>query len=242
MMQFEKKFQTHRGYWVGGVMENTLESLKEAKKRGSEMVEFDVRLTKDYVPVLYHDATLKRLHKAPVALSALTAAQAKIFAPNLTLLEEVLKSPEVPEYLNIELKTDATTDPALEIQVARLVKEHKAEERVVFSSFNPFSLIRAKAFIPEVARALLVTEENEEKNYWFLKQMSLLPLCQARFLHWDQKMTTAERVQKFLSAGYQMACYTVNDPQKAEELLSWGVHSLISDQLGVTPLLSGVEK
>lgn len=231
MMLKEKRFQTHRGFWVEGIMENTLESLMAAKKRGSQMVEFDVRLTRDYVPVLYHDNTMKRLHKAPVEVRALTLAQAKVFAANLTSLEQVLASKTIPDFLNIELKTDSMVDPALEIKISQLVKKYKAEERVVFSSFNPFSLMRAKSIIPEVSRALLVSEEDESKNYWFLKQMSLLPLCDAQFLHWDQKMTTPERVKKFMDIGYQIACYTVNDAARAKEILSWGVHSIISDRL-----------
>jgi glycerophosphoryl diester phosphodiesterase len=69
-----------------------MESLLAAKINGSEMVEFDVRLTRDYVPVLYHDAHLKRLHKAPVNMQSLTFQQAKVFAANLTTLDEVLES------------------------------------------------------------------------------------------------------------------------------------------------------
>lgn len=231
MMLLEKKFQTHRGYWAEGITENTLDSLKAAKKRGSQMVEFDVRLTRDYVPVLYHDANLKRLHKAPVDMKALTLEQARVFASNLTTLEQVLASKDVPDFLNIELKTDSAVDPALEIRVSQLVKKYNAEERVVFSSFNPFSLIRAKGFVPEVSRALLVSEDDEPKNYWFLKQMSLLPLCDAQFLHWDQKMTSQERVEKFLNLGYQIAVYTVNDVERAKEFFNMGVHSIISDKL-----------
>ncbi|RYZ78713.1 MAG: hypothetical protein EOP06_28540 [Proteobacteria bacterium] len=51
MMLKEKRFQTHRGLCTDGLMENTAESLMNAKKHGSEMVEFDVRCTKDYVVV-----------------------------------------------------------------------------------------------------------------------------------------------------------------------------------------------
>jgi glycerophosphoryl diester phosphodiesterase len=227
----EKKFQTHRGFCSEGVMENTLASLAEAHKRGSQMVEFDVRLTKDFVPVLYHDPTLKRLHKVPLAVSSLNLQQMKTFAPEVTTLEDVLQSKNIPQDLNIELKTDSAVNPALEIQVTRLVKKYKAEERVVFSSFNPFSLIRAKTFAPDIARALLVTQEDEEKNYWFLKAMSLLPLCDAQFLHWHQDMTSRERIQKFMEYGYQIAVFTVNDPARAKEFFSWGVGSIISDQL-----------
>lgn len=235
MMLYEKPFQTHRGFCIPGVMENTLQSLQLAKSKGSEMVEFDVRLTKDYIPVLYHDTTLKRLHKVPIAVADLSLRQMKVFAPNVTTLEEVLASREVPQALNIELKTDAAVDPALEIQVAKMIKRFRAEDRVVLSSFNPFSLIRAKGLMPEVARALLVTQAREEKNYWFLKQMSLLPLCDAQFLHWDQQMVTRARVRKFLKHGYQIAVYTVNDPAQAKKFFSWGVGSIISDILFEMP-------
>jgi glycerophosphoryl diester phosphodiesterase len=231
MMQQEPKFQMHRGYWVEGLTENTLPALVAAKDRGSQMAEFDVRLSKDYVPVLYHDPTLKRLHKAAVRVDALTLNQLRVFAPDITTLEEVLSASNVPEQLNIELKTDALADPALEIRVSQLVRKYKAEDRVVYSAFNPFSLIRAKQYAPEIARALLVSEENQAKNYWFLRQMSLLPLCEARFLHWDQQMTTSDRVQKFLGLGYKIAVYTVNDRDRAEMLFDWGVESVISDRL-----------
>lgn len=232
MMLAEKKFQRHRGFWVEGLLENTLESLVAAKKQGDEMVEFDVRLTKDYVPVLYHDESLKRLHKAPVLMRGLTLEQARIFAPELTTLEEVLGSDEVPDFLNIELKTDAVLDPALEIRVTQLLRKYEARERAVISSFNPLSLIRAKGLAPEIARALLVSEDEHPRNHWYLKNMSMLPLCEARFLHWDHQMTTPERVQEYLNRGYQIAVYTVNDLHQAEKFFSWGVHSIISDQLG----------
>jgi glycerophosphoryl diester phosphodiesterase len=231
MMQQAARFQTHRGYWVEGLTENTMPAFIAAKARGSQMIEFDVRLTRDYVPVVYHDASLRRLHKVAVNISALTLKQLRVFAPDVPLLEDVLASDEIPGLLNIELKTDAVADPALEIRVCQLVRRYRAEERVVLSSFNPFSLIRAKSFAPEVARALLVTEEREAKNFWFLRQMRLLPVCGAQFLHWDQRMTTEARVQEFKKRGFKISVYTVNERERADELFGWGVDSLISDRL-----------
>lgn len=37
------------------VRENTIASLKNAASKGADFVEFDVQLTKDLVPVIYHD-------------------------------------------------------------------------------------------------------------------------------------------------------------------------------------------
>jgi len=36
-------------------VENTIDSFREAFKRGAQMVEFDVVLTKDKVPIIFHD-------------------------------------------------------------------------------------------------------------------------------------------------------------------------------------------
>lgn len=37
------------------IRENTIASLKKAAEHGADMVEFDVQLSKDLVPVIYHD-------------------------------------------------------------------------------------------------------------------------------------------------------------------------------------------
>lgn len=37
------------------VRENTIASLKTASYHGADMVEFDVQLSKDHIPVIYHD-------------------------------------------------------------------------------------------------------------------------------------------------------------------------------------------
>ena len=49
----------HRGA-AGLAPENTLNSLREAVRLGAGWLEFDVRFTKDDVPVVIHDSTLKR--------------------------------------------------------------------------------------------------------------------------------------------------------------------------------------
>jgi glycerophosphoryl diester phosphodiesterase len=52
--------------------ENTLPSVRSALHKGADVVEVDVRLTEDGVPVLLHDATLERLWHHPAPVAALT--------------------------------------------------------------------------------------------------------------------------------------------------------------------------
>ena len=49
------RLQSHRGYWLGGLPENTLRSIQKAVELNYEMIEFDVRLTGDYHVVLFHN-------------------------------------------------------------------------------------------------------------------------------------------------------------------------------------------
>ncbi|MFG3036317.1 glycerophosphodiester phosphodiesterase [Streptomyces sp. NPDC048330] len=57
------------------VRENTLPSIASAIERGADAVEIDVRVTRDDVPVLLHDDTLKRLWGHDRPLADLTHAQ-----------------------------------------------------------------------------------------------------------------------------------------------------------------------
>lgn len=47
-------------------VENTIESFREAYNRGAQMVEFDVVLTKDKIPIVYHDFVFCLNHNAQV--------------------------------------------------------------------------------------------------------------------------------------------------------------------------------
>jgi glycerophosphoryl diester phosphodiesterase len=62
----------HRGEPVGHP-ENTLPAFEAAVRAGADMVELDVRLTGDGVPVLLHDAGLQRIWERDALLSQLTA-------------------------------------------------------------------------------------------------------------------------------------------------------------------------
>jgi glycerophosphocholine phosphodiesterase GPCPD1 len=50
------------------IRENTIASLTEAARHGADFVEFDVQLSKDLVPVIYHDfhVIISMKHKNPV--------------------------------------------------------------------------------------------------------------------------------------------------------------------------------
>jgi glycerophosphoryl diester phosphodiesterase len=64
----------HRGN-ASEFPENTLEALQSAVALGVKFVEFDVQLTADRVPVLFHDADLERVANRPELVHELAWAQ-----------------------------------------------------------------------------------------------------------------------------------------------------------------------
>lgn len=54
-------FIAHRGLYGDNIKENTIEAFDNAFNNGYEGIEFDVRLTKDKIPVILHDSFLSRV-------------------------------------------------------------------------------------------------------------------------------------------------------------------------------------
>ncbi|MFI9776578.1 glycerophosphodiester phosphodiesterase [Streptomyces sp. NPDC051956] len=74
------------------VRENTLASLRSALEQGADAVEIDVRLTRDGVPVLLHDSTLKRLWDHDRPLSALSYDEVRgLTAGGVPTLEQAME-------------------------------------------------------------------------------------------------------------------------------------------------------
>lgn len=224
------RLQAHRGYWLEGAQENSLAAFRAAKAKGALMFECDVRLSRDQVPVIFHDSDLQRLAHRADLVSSLTAAELKRWA-NAPTLQEILMDPSVPRFVNIELKSKEKLDDPLERKVAEVVRNVKARSRVLFSSFNPMSLYRISLHLPDVPRALLVTQEDDPDNSILLKKMWLAPLIRIHLLHLDQKMVTEKTMKTWSERRMPIAVWTVNGKEKIQNFLRMGAISVISDTL-----------
>ena len=227
------EFQAHRGLRVDAhVQENTLDAFRAARAAGLSMVECDVQLSADGEVVIFHDQDLQRIGGSPDQVANLTAEELayRVGAPKLS---DLLTDSRSPSFVNIELKTSSVRNGSLERAVVSCVREARAEERVLFSSFNPFSLARLAQLAPEVPRALLVSEETHKENRVYLRKMWLAPLARPHILHVHQAMATRERLKEWNGKGIPIAVWTVNDAQEAMTLIENGAASIISDRVFV---------
>jgi glycerophosphoryl diester phosphodiesterase len=223
------QYQAHRGFCKNGAVENTLVAFRQARQNGFLMCECDCQLSKDKIPIVFHDTDLKRLGAESILVKDLTAAQLKekVQAPALF---EVLTDFQVPPLLNIELKTNVKFDEALERKVAELIERTRTQHKVMFSSFNPFSLWRIANYLPEVPRALLVSPELSSENKRALREMWLAPLLKIHMLNLQFEMLNDSTIDFWCEKNMPLSAWTVNDSQIAKQLLKKGVLSVITDE------------
>ncbi len=158
--------------------ENSLKAFTLAvdKKYG---IELDVQLTKDLVPIVFHDYNLKRACQAEVTVSTLTYEELKEYKlfqseERIPTLKEVLELVGGRVPLIIELKIPWKAD-RLCSRVAELLSDYKGF--YVIESFNPFGLMWYKKHHPKVIRGQLSTDFIKEKiegdpfQYFLLKHL-----------------------------------------------------------------------
>lgn len=221
------RMQAHRGYWLEGAQENTLEAFRAAKTKGAKMIELDTMLSSDHIPVVFHDEEISRFAGEKIRVRELTAQELKerVKAPTL---EEVLSDPQVPRKVNIELKTDRLLDEPLERKVLEVVNKTQAGGRVLFSSFNPFSLWRMSLFTTNIPLALLVAEDLQRQA---LREMWFAPILRLHALHLSQGLATDEALRYWGEQGVPISVWTVNEKATVEKYLHHGCLSVISDQV-----------
>jgi glycerophosphoryl diester phosphodiesterase len=143
----------HRGAWGAGVPENSLAAFERAIDLGADMIEFDVRRTRDRELIVFHDAELAG---APVA--SLTRAEVENLAGLLPpLLEEVLELARGRIALDVELKEDGYVD-----EVADLLSGFaESGGEVIVTSFLDLVLAQLTELTPQLSRGLVLANSTE---------------------------------------------------------------------------------
>lgn len=216
--------------------ENTLASFHAAADLGVEWVEFDVMLTRDFIPIVFHDETLDRTTSAsgPVAdmdfadireLDAGSWFGESFMGEKIPTLEEVLDVLiDRGLHPNIEIKPTPgreleTAEAALDV-ATRLWPDEAPPPLI--SSFSHVSLETAQAMIGDWPRSLLIDEYIE---HW----RDFAEHLEARTVNINGNTITLPRLEEYLAYGAPVLAYTINDPYKALDLFAAGVSGVFSD-------------
>lgn len=223
----------HRGN-SGEAPENTLAAFRQVPETGANGVEFDVHLSRDGIPVVIHDETVKRTSGAPGAVGEMTLAELRkldvgnwfgaAFAgeriPTLEATLELFRGG--PQRVNIELKTDRVVYPGLAGAVIAQVRRLGMQRQVLVSSFNHHTLLEARTLAPDLEYAVLSSDQMLEP--WDYVRQHGFQAFHPRGVAVDEAL-----VRRCHGAGIKVRAWVVDDPGRGAALEALGVDGLITN-------------
>ncbi|TCI29729.1 glycerophosphodiester phosphodiesterase [Exiguobacterium sp. SL-10] len=215
----------HRGY-SAKYPENTISAFKAALPH-VDGIELDVQLTRDGRLVVIHDETVDRTTNGSGFVKDMTLRQLRLLrtesGERIPTLEEVLLLIEPSDVtLNIELKTDQFDYDGIEYLTWLAVTEFKLEQRVVFSSFNPDTLVRLRDIARE-ARIAVLTGDGHPNLVEFVERVGAEAVhAQPEFIGTRDWMTLREQNRL-------IRLYTINDPNELPDMT--GVDAIMTDEV-----------
>lgn len=140
---------SHRGEHDNvAVFENSLAAFDRARDHRVWGIECDIRWTKDLVPVVFHDADLRRLFGDSLTIGQTMFEQLRKKNPQIPTLSEVLTRYGKNMHLMVEIKAEAYPDPAYQSRIlSQAFSGLLPEEDYHFLALDP-QLFKYADFVP----------------------------------------------------------------------------------------------
>ena len=227
----------HRGA-KNSAPENTLAAINEAARCGAGWVELDVQVTKDGVPVLFHDRSLDRTTNGSgeiknIDSSSLTSLDAgnwfdvRYKGENVPLLLDALDlCQELNLGVNLEIKAYDTSIHNTVVRTLSVVNEfgREFEEKLLFSSFDTKVLSTLRSLSPNLPRGLIVDKFHGDLAADLLSYACFSIHPAISFLK------SRANIEKVLSFDLPIIPYTVNDLDTAKRLTELNINTFITDE------------
>lgn len=203
--------------------ENTLAAFRRALALGVDGIELDVQVTRDGVPVVFHDASLRRLTGVTGPLAARTWRDLKKLrvhgTETIPRLVDVLALVHGRALVQIELKRGAQVAP-----VVRAIRRAQAGPWVILASFELTLLRQAGRLAPDIPR-MIIAEGRDLKK--LLGAMAALGAVGLSLDHGALRHRSV--VGQIHRHGGKVWCWTVNAAPLMRRLAARGVDAIITD-------------
>jgi len=217
--------------------ENTMTAFREAIAVGADGIEFDVRLTRDGVPVVIHDSTLRRtggLNQRVADLSSQEISKVDVgswFAPgfasetvaSLRELFTLFQWNNASLYLEMKCDSPAEHRPLAEA-CCRMINEYSFQERVVVECFQLAALEILKEIDSEIKTAALFDRVFTDQSV-----ISRATEIGAMAVALHHRLARKALVEKSKQAGLHVAVWTVDDPAWVQRAREIGIDALITN-------------
>jgi glycerophosphoryl diester phosphodiesterase len=214
-------FVAHRGA-SDRALENSPAAFYLAVSDGADMIEFDVRLSADGVPVVFHDDRTGRTAKGNLAVARTPAARLRAVrlknGETLPLLADVLEIVGGKVPVNIESKA-----PGAIAAAAKALSSAGYGGELLLSSGRRGECLAARDLLPGIPCGL-VTRRPSASDLAFCLRHGLSSI------HPSRRLLTVLRLRKVAASGIPFLPYTVDDPAEAFALIAAGAAGVFSNR------------
>ena len=202
--------------------ENTMLSFHLGIFMGANGIETDVQLTRDGVPVLFHDTTLERVTGESGAICDYTYEELLAFrvkkgghTDRITTLNDFLSTFGYRDLtFAIELKANGTAIPT-----ADLIRQHGLEKKCIVTSFYLDYLREFRAYAPEIKTGYLTPEVSED-TLSTLISLGIDEICP------QGKYVTASNVTEWHKRGFNVRAWGIANREIMKAVYDAGVDGM----------------
>lgn len=233
--------------------ENTLAAFRRAIGDGADGIEFDVRLSRDGLAVVIHDATLERTGSVKRRISNLDAAtlqatdvgswfgnrrrsrsalrESQFAGETVPLLKQVFQLFEKNKgTLYLEMKADVGAGPELAAEVVRMIRETPVRSRVIVECFDLSLIERVKEIDSAIHTAALFEPQLS-------KPQTILPRNLAQLAHaagadeiaLHHSLARRRIIDQALHLKQRVVVWTVDNPAWLAKARALEIHALITN-------------
>ncbi len=223
---------------------NTLEGIEVFMPSDVGGIEIDIQLSKDGIPVVFHDDLLEEMTTGKGPVSAYTAAELKnihyivngVKTPyTIPTLREVFERVKNEKVLFLDIKDAKLKDTGMAHAIANLVKEFHLYQTVIVETFNPFFLHKMRKADAQIMLQFDYVEDATPTAEESPEQLASIPwLLKQSFFHWLIRNAVVpdllgvrfsnnpQNIRQLADHGYPIIAWTIDETAKAVELLKAG--------------------
>ncbi len=222
--------------------ENTLASLETAWKMGADGAEIDVHMSRDGKIMVIHDDNALRTAGAGLKIADADSSElrkldagswkaAKFSNEKIPFLEEALAIVPAGKKFLIEIKCGSE---AL-ANIVDIVKTSGKTKQVVFISFKFEVVKKVKKMMPEAGAFWIVESKDllKTSNGAPVTKDSMIAAARGAGLDgidMDRKMASSKFINCIHAVGMKAYCWTVDHPETARLLESFGMDAITSNK------------
>lgn len=229
--------------------ENTLAAFRRALSDGADGIEFDVRLARDAVPVVFHDASLRRIASRREKVALLSSseleqvdvgswfnrlpprlAKSEYTNERVPTLEAVLDiAVGCKIILYVELKCDSAQVEALVSSTVKSIRRKKLADHVVIESFALEAIKEVKRIAPDMRTAALFDRSARRPAPSKQKMIEQAKHAGADELALHYPLANPKFLKAAKESGLATVVWTVDDVRWIERARSSNVKALITN-------------